>query len=275
MPPPPMPDKPKPSRTLSIPKVVKPPFRFLFYAIEGFGKTTMATYAPKPAILMAPRERGYLTLLGYNRVQQIPSTVVSDFDDSIAWIDSIADNPGDRQTIVTDALSGFEQMCVEHTINNFYGGDFEKYDAYGKGIVKMRLEFRRLLGALDRAQAKGLNILVLAHAGTKKFKNPLGADYDRYSALADEGVYQLVRAWSDAVLFGMFETATLVSKNQQDKSIAEQKGKAVGGRVRLVHAEAAAGYDAKNQYGLPPVIEIPNDHEEGWQGLWSMIRGEA
>src|SRR5260370_30131879 len=72
--------KPEPSpRRLTLEKSDPLPLapRIIINGVEGWGKTTLAAYAPDTAIIMAPNENGYETLLSAGLVPNIVRTSVN------------------------------------------------------------------------------------------------------------------------------------------------------------------------------------------------------
>ena len=74
----------------------------------------------------------------------------------------------------------------------------------------------------------------------------------------------LLREWVDAILFARHEVRTI-----------ERNGKArgVSSGVRLLHTTWTAAYDAKNRYGMPREIEMPDEPAQMWSTIWQHIAG--
>ncbi len=68
------------------------------------------------------------------------------------------------------------------------------------------------------------------------------------------------------MFFGTFVTVT-----------QEKKGRTrgIGGTERVIFTERTDGYDAKNRYGMPERIELPEDPAKSWSSVWQHINGTA
>jgi hypothetical protein len=273
---------PPPLRTSSPPKPsVAPtwgriegkfqPPRIVLNAVEGFGKTTAGANAPSPLIVMAAGETGYETLVGANLVPSVDAARVASWGDLIALLDAIADSDTGHRTIVLDAMGGIERLCHEHVCKREFGGDWgEKgFASYGKGYDQSLPEWLSMLVRLDRIRdVRGATILMLSHAKVRTHKNPMGADFDRYVADCHEKTTWAATArWADAVLFGTFRTI-----------VEEKRGKAakgIGGTERVIYTEQRDAFAAKNRYGMPSELEIPDDPSALWPTIWNSVTNGA
>ena len=240
----------------------------VFMGVEGFGKTTFAANAPKPAILMARGEAGFRTLRQRELVPDCDAVELETWDETLRMVDSLADL--DNQTVVLDALGGFERLCHEHVCRRDFAGDWgEKgFQAFMRGYDIAVADWLNLISRLDRLRAKrGVNVVLLSHVKVKNFKNPDGADFDRYTSDCHEKTWSVTHKWADAVLFGKFVTVT-----QKEGKFGRAKG--IGGTERVIYTQRRDAWDAKNRYSLPEQIEVggPSDM---WPTVWSAIRGES
>jgi hypothetical protein len=123
---------------------------------------------------------------------------------------------------------------------------------WAKGYTEAATEFRRLIKLLDDVVATGVGVIITAHSCVKAFDNLEGENYNRYELKVHKTIAGMAREWCDAVLFATFVTLTNHAKG-------EAKAKAVGGKIRVVHTEHDAKWDAKNRYELPPtmVFDMP------------------
>lgn len=250
------------------------PPRLIINAVEGWGKTTVAAYAPKPAILMARDESGYLTLLDAGRVPDVPRVRLDTWEETLALLDAIASSTP-YQTLALDALNGFERLCHEYVCQRDFQGDWgEKgFISFQKGYEISLTEWLQLLKRLDAIRNQGVNIVILSHAKIITFKNPLGADYDKFAADCHQKTWAITAKWSDAVLFGNYFTVVETAKANKPES--QKKGKGVGGTQRVLYTERRDAFDAKNRYGMPESIDIPNDPTESWNTIYAALRGES
>jgi hypothetical protein len=251
-----------PSLALPVKKAIVP--RVLFMAVEGFGKTSLAAFAPGAVILQARGETGYQTLVDAGRVPMVPTALVESWDALLGVLDALIAEPGEARLVALDALGGFERLCHEHVCNRDFKGDWgEKgFSSFHKGYDLAVTDWLGLLNRLDRLNEKGIAILLLSHVQVKSFKNPAGSDFDRYEAACHAKTAAVTYKWADASLFGQFLTIT-------DKQGGRTKG--IGGTDRVVYTERRDAFDSKNRFGMPEQIDIPADPSKGWSTLISHI----
>lgn len=243
--------------------------RIVVNAIGGWGKTTLGAYSPNPAILMATGETGYVTLRGAGLCPDVDCTEITTWNALLGLLDSwttAAECP--YKTIVLDALAGFEKLCHTVVCNRECKGDWgEKgFLSYHKGFEMAINDWLLMLTRLDRVRAKtGATILLLSHSQVRPFKNPLGPDYDRFVADCHEKTWAATAKWADAVLFGTFFQSIEVDKKNRVRGI--------GGSERVLYTTNRDAWVAKNRYGMPEVVDMPDKPEAMWSTLWAAIRG--
>lgn len=271
-PPPPIAAAPRPPSSLpatSTPTLLKKgsesttlPPRVILNAVEGWGKTTLAAQAPNPVILQSRGETGYQTLFEAGLAPDVPGAELT------TWADLLATVPecGVYGTIVLDALSGFERLCHELVCQRDFKGDWSETGFIGfmRGYDVAVTEWLKLLAALDKCRATGAAVIILSHVQIKQFKNPLGADYDRFIADCHHKTWSITHKWADAVLFGTFLQAVKVDKAGKGKP-----GTTASDRV--LYAERTDAYDAKNRYGMQPQTLMPADRNEMFATLAKQI----
>jgi hypothetical protein len=235
-----------------IPTVEFRPPKLVLVGVEGFGKTSIAASVEDVAILMPETEQGLLTLIGAKRVEAVPCKVTTKWRETLATIDAFKG----YKAIALDELSGFEQQCHEHVCRNDFGGDWSKFWAYHKGPNMALPEWSKFLAKLE-----ALDVMVLAcsHCSIETFKDPMNEDHDRYVAALHKKTWGLTRRWADACLFGTFV------------SIVDDEGKGIGGEDRMIYTTHRDTHDAKNRYGMPPELTVPNDPAEVWPFVYDVI----
>ena len=247
--------------------------RMIINAVEGWGKTTALAHSPKPVVLMARDETGYQTLLGSGLAPQNDGAIIETWPQLIDALDSLV--ASDYQTVGLDALAGFERLCHEEVCRRDFGGDWSErgFGSFQKGYEQSVRDWNIMLARLDKLHASGKIILILSHSKVAGFRNPAGADFDRYVADCHAKTWAATARWADAVLFGKFDT--MVDLKQQDRGNIQKKGKGIGGAFRVLHTERRDAWDAKNRYGLPAQIDIPDDPSAVWSTIWNSIKKGA
>lgn len=246
------------------------PNRVILYAVEGYGKTSLACQFPEPVVLMSKGEDGLRKLLANGLV---PETAHFD-DEASNWNEAlmalgelVVNNGGGFKTLVVDTLNGMARLCIDHVTNTQFNGSAEQFNSFGRGYKPAAAEWEKLKDKLTSLNEKGMTILLLAHADVKSFKNPEGTDYDRYTArMPHATMWEPMQEWADMILFGQLETFV---KADDPKA---KKGKALGGQNRLLYCQKTAVADAKNRHNLPAVISCGIGAENAFAALAKAIR---
>lgn len=262
--PPPTQARPRLSKSPPGHKVAE---RIILNAVEGWGKSTFGAFAPNPAFLMSRGETGYTTLQSHNLVPNCDHVELARWPDVLETVDDLLTS--DHGAVVLDAMGGFERLCHEHVCNRDFGGDWgEKgFGAFQKGYDVSVAEWLILLQKLDQLRTKrNIPVIILSHSKVRPFKNPMGADFDRYIADCHEKTWGVTHKWADFVFFGTF-----VSVEKLDTKTKRVKG--VGGVDRIIYTERRDAFDAKNRCSLAPMISIPANPKAIYSTIMGAIQG--
>ena len=95
-----------------------------------------------------------------------------------------------------------------------------------------------------------MEIILIAHAIVRTFKNPVGDDYDRYESNLHSGqstnIWAKTKEWSDIVLFANYE----IKIRKENPKATKGKGVLIAGEGgRVCHAAPSASWDAKVRAG--------------------------
>ena len=210
--------------------------RLTAYGPEGIGKSTFASHFPEP--LFIDTEGGTKQL----DVSRFPTPET--WHDLLEEIDAVIEEPETCRTLVIDTIDRAEVLLINTLLQEGSVDSIEKYGGgYGKGYTALQEHFLKdFLNRLDRLIAKGVNVVLVAHAQMRKFESPDDQPYDRWELKVSKKVAPLVKEWSDILLF-MNYSITVVEENG--------KSKAKGRAKRMMHANHHPTYDAKNRYNLP------------------------
>jgi hypothetical protein len=251
------------------------PNRWGLHAREGFGKTSLAAYAPNPIFLQSRGETGLDTLIASNQLPETPHfPEMQSWEDQAAAISFLTTEEHPYKTLVLDTVNGLERLCYEFVCNRDFDDDWGNtgFGSYQKGYEVSLAEWRMFLNSLDELRRqKKMTIFMLFHSKIKTFANPDGANYDRWSVDMHEKTYGLTLKWLDALLFGNYETAVKTSKDARTDD-AMKKGKAVGTIARVLYTEQRPTFDAKNRFGLPPEIDIEGTPKDAWAELANAVK---
>lgn len=226
------------------------PEAVLLYGISGLGKTTWGGGAPSPIFIDTERGSSHLDVPRF----PTPETWL----DVLDAVRTLETGEHAYQTLVIDTLDHMEPLLWAYICARDGEKSVEAY-GYGKGYNAALDEWRVLLAALERLQAKrGMHVVFLAHHQIRTFKNPEGEDYDRYQLKLNEKAAGLIKEWCTIVLFGIHET--LANEDTRTKRV---RGISTG--ARLAFTAQTAAYDAKNRHQLPEAM--PLNAEEFWAAI--------
>lgn len=250
------------------------PNRWGFHAGIGFGKTSILAYSRTPIFLMTRGETGLTTLIDAGQLPPTPH-----FPETEVWADVIAavkmlrNEDHVYKTLVLDTANGAERMLHEYVCQRDFDGDWGErgFAGYQRGYEVALADWRMFLTSLDELRKeKGMTIFFLIHTRVKTFKNPGGADYDRYMPEMHEKTWGLTKGWLDNILFGNFEVLVKTGTKITDSG---KKGKAAEVSQRVVYTNSDNPvFDAKNRMGLPEEIEMGDSAEQGWKNLAGALR---
>ena len=219
----------------------KSAIRLVGYGAEGIGKSTFASKFPEP--LFIDVEGGTKQL----DVARFPTPAT--WADLLEEIDAVIEEPDVCQTLVIDTIDRAETLLLTTMLKEANVDSIEKYGGgYGKGWTQLGERFLRdFLNRLDRVIAKGVNVVLLAHAQMRKLESPDEPPYDRWELKVSKKVAPIVKEWADILLFMNY-----------DVMVVEENGrnKAKGTAKRRMHANHRPTYYAKNRYGLPDDMDL-------------------
>lgn len=212
-----------------------------------------------------------MTLVENGRLPEVPHLpICNTWADLLDSVRALIEQDHDYKTVVIDTLNGAERLCHEHVCNRDYGGDWgEKgFTSYMRGYEVSLGDWREFLDLLDQLRVKrGVRPLLLIHTKVAPYKNPTGADYDRFQPEMHNKTWALTHKWLDAVLFGNFESSLL------DDKVTTKKTKALNGSpIRVIYTEHNAAWDAKNRFGLPAEIECGESAAEAYKAFMDAIK---
>lgn len=222
------------------------PLRIVIHGKGGIGKSTLASQAPDTIFLCA--EDG-LENIDAKDVQPHPTTLEEVFS-ALDFVGTL-----DHATLAVDSLDWLEPIIWEYVCRIGKKKDIEAF-GYGKGYVAALDQWRAILHKLAALRARGMNVILIAHAVRKPFKNPLGDDYEHWTIKLHEKAAGLIVEWSDIVAYCDDDIAT-------DDTSGRVKALSTG--KRIMRCQPNPAYLAKTRFALPPRIELPLN------GAWAAL----
>lgn len=244
------------------------PNRILLHALQKWGKSSFACFAPEPVFAMTRGEDGLRTLI---KMGQVPPTMHFP-EDFTSWrelkqaVQELGQIEHPYKTFVLDTVNGAERLCFEHVCETQYEGKWDVFNQWGQGTKVAIAELVQFTTLMDRLRDRGMGILLLCHSQVKPFRNPQGNDYDRWEPVLEKATWAHMDRWVDAILFGDFETFAEARKGQ--------KAKATGGEHRIIKTERTAAYDAGNRLGLTDEIDGGESPQEAWTNFIKALKGK-
>jgi hypothetical protein len=217
---------------------------------------------------MCGSETGYETLMNGNRVPEVDAMHIEKWPELLASLEALSTSKSEHNLIAIDALGGAERMCHQHVCDAQFEGDWSDkgFGSYQRGFDISIGEWLKLLAILEWFKEQGVDVLLLSHVQVRPFKNPMGDDFDQYKSDVHHKTWAVTHKWSDACFFMTFLT---------DVREKDGKKKGVGGTTRILYTERRDAFDAKNRYGMPPVIQLPDDPAAMWTTLDHYMRNGA
>lgn len=215
----------------------------LLYGVPGIGKTTFASKWEKPLFL--DLEHGLPPNLEVAYEDPAPST----FEEFRTVLRNFT--AGDQvRTLVIDSADWLENMMIRQICHNENIDSLEKFGGgYGKGWTKLCEVWSALLDQLDRIRIQqDVNILFIAHSKIKRYEPADMMPYDRYTLVQNEKTADILKKWSDLILFVKYDVQLVDSRDAKTKAITNGK--------KYMYTDFHPCWDAKNRFGLAPKLEF-------------------
>jgi hypothetical protein len=143
----------------------KPP-RILLYGGEGTGKTTFGSQAPKP--IFVPTEDGQ------DAITSGKFPLATRYDDVIAALTELRNQPHDYETVVIDSLDWLERLIWDKLCGQYGASSIEKVDGgYARGYMHALSDWRDIIDHLNALRHdRNMVVLLIAHAKVERFEDP-------------------------------------------------------------------------------------------------------
>jgi hypothetical protein len=102
-------------------------------------------------------------------------------------------------------------------------------------------------------------VLLLAHSAIETMNDPRAPAYTSYQLRLHKRVRGLLQDWSDAI---GFLAGDLVVKTE-NAGFAKTRNRADAGPSRWIHFQGKPAFVAKNRYGMPAKLPVPQNFDFG------------
>jgi hypothetical protein len=220
--------------------------RVVVYGTEGIGKSTMASQFPSPLILDTEDGSKHL---------DCARVICSDWITLESTMHELVRDAQGFETIVIDSADWMERIMIEQIVRQAGKKSIEDF-GFGKGYIHVQERVSKFLAIADQLIARGINVVFVAHSKVQRTSPPDQTDgYDRYELKLTKQVAPLLREWCDLLLFCNYRLKLVEG--------SDGRIKASGGKERVMYAERAAAWDAKNRFGLPEEMPMSIDRLAG------------
>jgi hypothetical protein len=239
------------------------PPRLMVYGTEGIGKSTLAAGAPKPVFIQTEDGLGEIAC---DKFPLAPSV-----EDVLAALAELLAQAHEYQTVAIDSLDWLERLIFDSVCREYRVQSIEKADGgYQRGYVQALAHWRKVLDALTALRdAKGMAVILIAHAKVEKFEDPEATTYDRYSPRLNKHACALLSEWSDAVLFATRKIRTQTEDTGFGRTRTIAVGVGAEGGERILRTVGGPSCVAKNRYALPAELPL------SWPALFAGLTQET
>jgi hypothetical protein len=152
----------------------KPP-RVLLYGVEGIGKSTFGSEAPKPVFIQ--------TEDGLDEIECNRFPLATKFDEVMATLKTLVNEKHDFESVVIDSLDWLERLVWDKLCQQYGVESIEKVDGgYARGYMHALSLWREVLDLLNVLRSRGMVVVLIAHSKVERFEDPESSPYDRAEA---------------------------------------------------------------------------------------------
>ena len=239
----------------------------VIYGREGMGKTSLALQFAGPVHCMSIGETGYQDL---EIVGQVPGNSINHIIDSFQQLVTLVTKVT-KGTIVIDSTKGLQNKIFDYVLQTCYGNSTKDFHSYSSGSRKESpVVFQQFLDLCNNKANAGINVILIGHVGTVSLPNTMGPDYLCHIINLDDGdkglgMRSTLTAWAGFIFFLNLQV-DITRVTEANKGLA-MEGKAREEDNRVIYTTLSTSHQAKNRWGMPPVISMGRSSEEAYKNL--------
>lgn len=224
--------------------IAKPDDRSIICTLTGdagLGKTSLAATFPKPIFIRA--EDGLQAIPVASRPDAFP--ILNTVDQLWEQLTALIKDQHDYKTLVIDSVTQLDNLFMNHIVDTDpkkprtiaqalggYGAGFQALSSYHGRV-------RKAAGILN--EAKGMNIVFIAHSETETIELPDQDPYTRYNIRMQKKSVSHYTDNTDMVCYIKLETHTFGEGDRK---------KAISDGTRMLVTYATAANISKNRFGI-------------------------
>jgi hypothetical protein len=243
--------------------------RYVIYGAGSVGKTTLAASAPNPLFVQIEDGAREFDVVRPKFDDATGREVPRSYEEVIDLLSALATSDlGDRETLVLDGLHQLDVLVQDYVCRQNPKWKSIQTAGFGVGESEVLDKWRAVTTRLEDINTrKNMRVVLTGHAQVAKFKNPEGAEFDRYDLAVTKhpkgDVAAFLYGWAEVFAFAKFETLTHeVGKRTVGLNIASD---------RIMHLTWTNAFQAKCRLGGPETIQLSRD---GTPRSWAEIFGE-
>ncbi|MCP3980766.1 MAG: AAA family ATPase [bacterium] len=260
-------------RGIGVPAVQPPPF-IVVWGPEGSGKTSFCAGASRPLFVCAEQGARALGMPCYPYDANDATLTLDSFEELRQLLWSIAQHgqahyPYDF--VIVDSASSLEplihaEVCAQACVASIadVGGGF------GKGHMQAANRWLEVCVTIQQALARaGIGLILIAHQAQGKNERAEGSSYDEYKPDLNKRASAVVLRNAEHVIYLGWETRVA------QENLGFEKTHSYGtGHERKMYLQKTPFASAKNRWGLPATIDIPESIEHPTVG-WDLFKNAA
>jgi len=227
----------------------KPP-RVLCYGVEGIGKSTFGSKAPKPIFIQ--------TEDGLDEIDCDRFPLAATYKDVITALGELRAEKHDYETVIIDSLDWLERLIWDKLCEKHGVSSIEKVDGgYARGYTHALTYWREIIEHLNALRNQnGMVVVLISHSKVERFEDPESSSYDRFAPRLHKHAAALMSEWVDAVLFATrkIRTQSEDAGFNRKRTIAHALGK--DGGERILRCVGGPSCVAKNRYSITEELPL-------------------